>query len=55
MRFISDWLMELLTNYANILHPYNRRKAISGIIILRSKNVLFPVATLQFLIGMLGV
>lgn len=47
--------MELLTNYANILHPYNRRKAVSGIIILRSKNVLFPVATLQFLIGMLGV
>lgn len=55
MRFIADWLMEMLTNYANILHPYNRRKAVSGIIILRSKNVLFPVATLQFLIGMLGV
>jgi protein SDA1 len=55
MKFLAEYLMELLTNYINILHPYNRRKAVSGIIILRSKNVLFPVSTLQFLIGLLGV
>jgi protein SDA1 len=54
MKFLAEQLMELLSTYASILHPYNRRKAVAGLLILRSKNVLFPVSTIQFLLSLMG-
>lgn len=47
--------MDLLNNYGSILHPYNRRKAVGCIFILRAKNSLFPVSTVQFLIKLFNI
>ena len=47
--------MDLLNNYGSILHHYNRRKSVGCIFILRAKNILFPVSTIEFLMKLMNL
>ena len=43
-------VMKLMEELGPTLHPYLRKKCIGSIMILRAKNILIPVSTIEFLL-----
>ncbi len=47
--------MNLIEELGKILHPYNRKKAIGSIMILRAKGILYPITTIKFFLKQFNI
>ena len=47
--------MSLMNELGKSLHHYNRKKCISSIMILRAKNILYPISTIEFLLRQFNI
>lgn len=53
--FVPTTTMSLMNELGKSLHPYNRKKCISAIMILRAKNILYPISTIEFLLRQFNI
>lgn len=47
--------MNLINELGNNLNHYNRKKSVASVMILRAKNILFPVPTIEFLMRQMNI
>lgn len=55
LAYIPQQVIDLLKNHGANLHPYVRKKCVGSIMILRAKNILYPVETIQFLLTLFNI
>jgi hypothetical protein len=53
--WIPKAIMKLMEELGATLHHYLRKKCIGSIMILRAKNILIPVSTIEFLIRQMRI
>lgn len=55
LSYVPGQVIDLLKNHGPNLHPYVRKKCVGSIMILRAKNILYPVETIQFLLTLFNI
>ena len=50
LEFLENYFIEFIEHYGSQMNPFLRKRLVSGIMILRSQNLILPLKCLKFLI-----